>query len=85
MSDAEANPEAPKPLPPRAPRSVVVHWAVDAAVAFLVLIVPATFLGLGLFGISVVAALAGVIAAPWTLRREAEALARRPPPDETID
>jgi hypothetical protein len=72
-----ADGDAPRPLPPRAPRSLLVHWAVDAAVVFLLTVVVAVFLGAELLTIAIAAAIAGVFLAPWTRSLEARGLARR--------
>jgi hypothetical protein len=68
---------APRPLPPRAPRSLLVHWAVDTAVAFLLTVVVAIFLGATLLAVAIAAVIAGVFIAPWTRSLEARGLARR--------
>lgn len=68
---------APVRLPPRPPRLLVMHWAVDTAVAFVALIVVASFFGAPIVGIAIVAAVIGVFAAPFTRRAEARALAAR--------
>jgi hypothetical protein len=78
-------PDQPVPPPRRPPRSFAVHWAIDSAVALLVALFPALLLGINLLPVALVAAVIGLIAAPTTLRREAEALARRPPPEERLD
>lgn len=72
-----ADDDAPRPLPPREPRSLVVHWAVDAAVVFLLTVIVAIFLGASLITIAIAAAVAGVFLAPWTRSLEARGLARR--------
>lgn len=74
----------PAPLPRRSPRPFAVHWAVDSVVALLVVLFPLLLLGLNLVPFAIGAALVGLVAAPFTLRWEAEALARRPPPDEQL-
>ena len=72
-----ADDEAPRPLPPREPRPLIVHWAVDGAVVFLLTVVVAVFLGASLITIAIAAVIAGVFLAPWTRSLEARALARR--------
>ena len=69
--------EAPRPLPDRPPRPLIVHWAIDAAVAFLLTVIVALFLGASLIIVAVAAAIAGVFLAPWTRSLEARGLARR--------
>lgn len=72
-----ADDDAPRPLPPRDPRPLVVHWAIDAAVVFLLTVVVAVFLGAALITIAIAAVVAGVFLAPWTRNLEARGLARR--------
>jgi len=72
-----ADSDAPRPLPPRGPRPLLVHWVVDAAVVFLLTVVVAIFLGAGLITIAIAAVIAGVFLAPWTRSLEARGLARR--------
>jgi hypothetical protein len=72
-----ADDEAPHPLPDRPPRPLVVHWAVDAAVTFLLIAIVALFLGASLIAVAIAAAVAGVFLAPWTRSLEARGLARR--------
>jgi hypothetical protein len=72
-----ADDEAPRPLPPREPRPLVVHWAIDAAVVFLLTVIVAIFLGAALITIAIAALIAGVFLAPWTRSLEARGLARR--------
>ncbi len=72
-----ADGEAPRPLPDRPPRPLIVHWAIDAAVAFLLTVIVALFLGASLIVVAVAAAVAGVFLAPWTRSLEARGLARR--------
>ena len=68
---------APRPLPPREPRPLFVHWAVDSAVVFLLTVIVAIFLGAALITIAIAAVIAGVFLAPWTRSLEARGLARR--------
>jgi hypothetical protein len=72
-----ADDDAPRPLPPRDPRPLFVHWAIDAAVVFLLTVVVAVFLGAALITIAIAAVVAGVFLAPWTRSLEARGLARR--------
>ena len=76
MSEVAASP----PLPPRAPRPLAVHFAVDGAVAFLGMIVVGLILGASIVVVAVVAIVVGALAAPFTRRAEARALAARPAP-----
>ena len=64
-------------LPPRPPRPLVVHFGVDAAVAFLVMILVALMFGFGIVETAVVALVIGAIAAPFSRRAEMRALAAR--------
>jgi hypothetical protein len=54
-----------------------VHFGVDTAVAFLALIVVGIIVGVGLVAIIVASVVVGAIAAPYTRRAEARALAAR--------
>jgi hypothetical protein len=72
-----ADEEAPRPLPDRPPRPLIVHWVIDSAVAFLLTVIVALFLGASLILVAVAAAVAGVFLAPWTRSLEARGLARR--------
>ena len=72
-----ADGDAPRPLPPREPRPLFVHWAVDSAVVFLLTVIVAIFLGAALITIAIAAVVAGVFLAPWTRSLEARGLARR--------
>jgi hypothetical protein len=54
-----------------------VHFGVDTAVAFLALIVVGIIVGVALVAIIVAAVVVGAIAAPYTRRAEARALAAR--------
>lgn len=75
-------PEPPRVLPRRPPRSLAIHWLVDSAVTFCVVVLPALFFGASLIPIVVASLIVGALLAPWTRRREIDALARRPDPDE---
>ena len=72
-----ADDHTPRPLPPREPRPLIVHWAVDSAVVFLLTVIVAIFLGASLITIAIAAVVAGVFLAPWTRSLEARGLARR--------
>lgn len=72
-----ADEEASRPLPDRPPRPLIVHWVVDALVAFLLTVIVALFLGASLITVAIAAAIAGVFLAPWTRSLEARGLARR--------
>jgi hypothetical protein len=69
--------DQPPALPDRPPRSLLVHFGVDSAVAFLALIVLGLLIGVGWGVIAVVALVIGAIAARYTRRAEARALAAR--------
>jgi hypothetical protein len=71
------NTGAPGPPLPRPPRPLTVHWLVDAAVAFLALVVVGLLAGVPILAIAVVAAVVGLVAAPLTRRLEVRALAAR--------
>jgi len=66
-----------RPLPPRPPRSQLVHWAVDTAIAFLVLVLPALFLGVSIWIVVIVAVVVGWFVMPVTRRAELRGLAAR--------
>jgi hypothetical protein len=72
-----ADGDAPRSLPPREPRPLFVHWAIDSAVVFLLTVIVAIFLGAALITIAIAAVIAGVFLAPWTRSLEARGLARR--------
>lgn len=57
-----------------------MHWLVDSAVVFLLVLIVALFLGASLWFVVIAALLVGLPLAPWTRRAEARALARREPP-----
>lgn len=61
----------------RPPRTLFVHMAVDAAVAFLALVLVGLILGFGLVEIAVAAAVVGIVAGPFTRRAEVRALEAR--------
>lgn len=70
-----------KPLARRPPRSLLVHWLVDSAIVFLLVVVVALFFGAPIIPIVIGAAVVGALVAPWSRRREVDALARRPDPE----
>ena len=72
-----AGDDAPRPLPPRDPRPLIVHWVIDAAVVFLLTVIVALFLGAAVLTVAIASAVAGVFLAPWTRSLEARGLARR--------
>ena len=72
-----AGDDAPRPLPPRDPRPLLVHWAIDSAVVFLLTVLVALFLGAALLTVAIASVVAGVFLAPWTRSLEARGLARR--------
>ena len=76
IDDPSSTP-TPGRLPPREPRPFAVHWAVDSAIAFLVVVVPALLLGAPIAAVVALSVLIGLAAAPTTQRREAEGLAAR--------
>jgi type III secretory pathway component EscV len=72
-----SDPSEPIRLPPRPPRSLFVHWAIDTAVAGLAILFLGLIAGFSLMTIVVTAAILGLIAAPFTRRAERHALAAR--------
>ena len=72
-----AGDSAPRPLPPRDPRPLIVHWVIDTAVVFLLTVIVALFLGAAVLTVAIASAVAGVFLAPWTRSLEARGLARR--------
>jgi hypothetical protein len=69
--------DRPPALPDRPPRSLLVHFGVDSAVAFLALIIVGLIVGVGWVVVAVVAVVIGAIAARFTRQAEARALAAR--------
>jgi hypothetical protein len=67
-------------LPARPPRSLLVHFGVDSAVAFLALVVLGLLIGVPWAVTAVVALVIGAIACRYTRRAEVRALAARPQP-----
>lgn len=71
---------APPPgagLPVRPPRPFAVHWLVDAAVAFVAVVIVALFWGVPLVPLAIAALVVGAIAAPFTRRAEIRGLEAR--------
>jgi membrane protein implicated in regulation of membrane protease activity len=66
-----------RPLPPRPPRPAFVHWAIDSAVAFLVLVLPLLFLEVSIWIIIVIALVVGWLIVPFSRRAEIRGLAAR--------
>ena len=54
-----------------------MHWAVDSAVAFLVVVLPLLFLEVSIWVVIVIAVVLGWLLAPWSRRAEIRALAAR--------
>ena len=73
----EPNPAGPGSLPARPPRSLLVHFGVDSAVAFLALIMLGLIFGVRWGIVAIVALVIGAGAARYTRRAEARALAAR--------
>jgi hypothetical protein len=71
-----ADGDAPRPLPPRDPRPLFVHWAIDSAVTFLLTVVVAIFLGAATSPWRIASVVAGVFS-PVDLELKARP-ARRP-------
>jgi hypothetical protein len=68
---------APPPLPRRPPRPLVIHWLIDSAIVFLVVVLVALFLGVSIWAVVVFALVVGIPLAPVTRGAEERALARR--------
>lgn len=84
--DAPADPPGPLPAPAvppplrrRPPRPLWIHWAIDAAVAFVAVLFLALLAGFPILGVAAAAVVAGAVAVPFTRRAEERALARREP------
>ena len=71
----------PAPLPRRPPRPLVVHWLIDSAITFLVVVLVALFLGVSIWAVIVFALVVGIPLAPLTRGAEERALARRDSPE----
>jgi hypothetical protein len=69
--------DQPPALPDRPPRSLLVHFGVDSAVAFLALFVLGFFFGVPWGITAVVALVIGAVAARFTRQAEERALAAR--------
>ena len=81
MTTDPTPPPAPGTLPDRPPRTLLVHFAVDSAVAFLALIVLGVIFGVPWGIVAIVSLIIGAVAARFTRRAEVRALAaRRTPP-----
>jgi hypothetical protein len=74
-----------RPLPPRPPRPLTVHWAVDTAVTFLVVVLVALFAGLSIWIVVIASVVIGWLVAPFTRRAEARGLAAREAATRTDD
>lgn len=64
-------------LPPRDPRPLIVHFGVDSAVAFLVIILPCLFFEVPWGIVAIVALVIGAVACRFTRQAEVRALAAR--------
>jgi type III secretory pathway component EscV len=71
-----------EPPPPRPPRPIVVHIAVDILVAFLAIVILGLILGFPLLAIAITSIVVGAIAAPFTRRAQLRAFAAREQPSE---
>ena len=71
----ESSPAPGLPIPP--PRPFAVHWLVDAAVAFVAVVIVALFWGVPLVPLALAALVVGAIAAPFTRRAEIRGLEAR--------
>jgi hypothetical protein len=74
----------PAPLPRRPPRPLVVHWLIDSAITFLVVVLVALFLGVSIWAVIVFALVLGIPLAPLTRGAEDRALARRDSPEPPV-
>lgn len=74
MNDGGAG---PPPLPARPARPLVVHWLVDSAVLFLLVVLLALVVGVSIWWVAAAALLVGAALAPFTRRAEARALEAR--------
>ena len=73
----------PGRLPPRPPRSLAVHWLVDAAVVFVGAAFLAWLVAFPFVPLAVIALVVGAVAAPYTRRAEIRALAAREQPGDS--
>ena len=64
-------------LPGREPHPLVVHVAIDTAIAFLVLVIVLLILGVSIWVILGASVILGACAAPFTRQAEVRALAER--------
>jgi hypothetical protein len=64
-------------LPGRDPNPLLVHIAIDTAIAFLVLVIVLLILGVSIWVILGASVVVGVCAAPFTRQAEVRALAER--------
>ena len=77
-----SEPTAPPPSLPRRPaHPLIVHWLVDSAIAFLVIVLVALFLGVSIWVVVITAVVIGVPLAPLSRGAEERALARREAPE----
>jgi hypothetical protein len=72
-------PPAPGALPRRPPRSLLVHFAIDSAVAFLALVMVGWMVGVPWGITAIVGVVIGAIACRYTRRAGIRALAAREP------
>ena len=75
--DSSSLPGSPPPLPRRDPRPLVVHFLVDSAICFLVVLVVGLILGIGWVVLLIASLVIGAVVAPFSHRAEARALAER--------
>ncbi len=76
MTAADSTPQPPQ-LPPREPRSLLVHVVVDTAVVLLATVLMLWIVGVAIWIAVIVAVILGACAAPFTRRAEERALAQR--------
>ena len=77
MTTDPASPTPPGELPPRAPRSLLVHFGVDSAVAFLALLMLGLIFGVPWGITAIVSLVIGAAVCRSTRRAELRALAAR--------
>lgn len=80
VTEDPSPPSASDALPARPPRSLLVHFGVDSAVAFLALVMVGLIVGVPWGITALVALVLGAIACRYTHRAEARALAARAQP-----
>ena len=73
----EPTPAGPGSLPARPPRSLLVHFGVDSAVAFLALIMLGLIFSVPWGQVAIVALVVGTMVCRYTRRAEARSLAAR--------